>query len=296
FNDVWIFDENNIWAVGWVGILPGYENMNVNIMRWNGVEWKVFPFDGTSNGIEGIWALDSSNIYFASGGVRRYKNGVITPMQFDFSLESSQGVHRLWGSSESNIWGVGPWGTIVHYDGSKWTKLDFDTEHWYFYDVTGSKETGIAYAFAKNHTNFHTAIVELKDGAAQMIFENTDPADNYDAWSMEFINEDELWLASYTVWRWKINEKKAEVIYTLPSGYAINSMARYSSKDVYLFGSKYQEGARMVHYNGKRFTEFSYTNKDFGYYAGSYAIDGLSILTAFADNKAYLVKVKRRNN
>ncbi|HEX3075094.1 MAG TPA: hypothetical protein VHP30_15880, partial [Ignavibacteriales bacterium] len=44
FNDVWIFDENNIWAVGWVGILPGYENMNVNIMRWNGAEWKVFPF------------------------------------------------------------------------------------------------------------------------------------------------------------------------------------------------------------------------------------------------------------
>ncbi len=58
-------------------------------------------------------------------------------------------VEKLWGSSESNIWGVGPWGTIVHNDGNGWAKIDFDRQ-WYFYNITGNKETGIAYAVGRN--------------------------------------------------------------------------------------------------------------------------------------------------
>ncbi len=56
------------------------------------------------------------------------------------------------GLLENNIWGIGPWGTIVHFDGQSWTKIDFDTQ-WYFYEITGNKETGTAYAIAINQTS-----------------------------------------------------------------------------------------------------------------------------------------------
>ena len=37
FNDVWIFDENNIWAVGWVAVTS--TSGKTNIVRWDGTKW-----------------------------------------------------------------------------------------------------------------------------------------------------------------------------------------------------------------------------------------------------------------
>jgi hypothetical protein len=73
FNDVWIFDENNIWAVGYI-----YTDtvVNANIMRWNGEKWYFEKFSGTSSGIYGIWANSPDVIYFANGIVVKYKNGI----------------------------------------------------------------------------------------------------------------------------------------------------------------------------------------------------------------------------
>ena len=34
------------------------------------------------DGMEGIWALDSSHIYFASGGFRKYVNGVYSTIEY----------------------------------------------------------------------------------------------------------------------------------------------------------------------------------------------------------------------
>ncbi len=64
FKDVWIFDENNIWAVGYI-----YTDtvVNANIMRWNGIKWFFEKFSGTSSGIYGIWANSPDEIYFANG-------------------------------------------------------------------------------------------------------------------------------------------------------------------------------------------------------------------------------------
>ncbi len=79
FNDVWVFDENNIWAVGYISpsdtVVNGTPIINPNIIRWNGTSWDLEPFDGTSSGIDGIWAVNTSKIYFANGIVLKYENG-----------------------------------------------------------------------------------------------------------------------------------------------------------------------------------------------------------------------------
>ncbi len=160
FNDVWIFDENNIWAVGFV--LSGVTAGQKNIVQWDGNVWKGRGRLFNSAGIEGIWAVDSSTIYFATGIVLKYSNGTFDWENFNhIPLPNGQAVEKLWGSSESNIWGVGPWGTIVHYDGNGWAKIEFDSQ-WSFYNITASKESGTAYGIAWG-SNGVCIIAELQD-------------------------------------------------------------------------------------------------------------------------------------
>jgi len=33
---------------------------------------------------------------------------------------TSQGLWSVWGASQARVWAVGSYGTIIHYDGSKW--------------------------------------------------------------------------------------------------------------------------------------------------------------------------------
>ena len=143
FNDVWIFDENNIWVCG--NVLTN-DSTDGNLYHWGGNKWNAIRTNYVD--MEGIWGIDSI-LYLASGGIWRYDRTNLVRQPFKFTLSNGQAVHRLWGSSESNIWGVGPWGTIVHFDGKKWKKIDFDAEM-YFYDISGNKANGIAYAIARN--------------------------------------------------------------------------------------------------------------------------------------------------
>ena len=104
-NDVWIFDENNIWAVGDISKTDSLPL--TNIIVWNGKKWTARTEFYTSSGVNGIWAFDKNLIYFASGGIRFLKNGVLNSVtKYDGTFGSGQGVHKLWGSSATNIWGV----------------------------------------------------------------------------------------------------------------------------------------------------------------------------------------------
>ncbi len=287
FNDVWIFDENNIWAVGELRLDNGY----TNIVRWDGKKWFSQKPYFTSSGFEGIWALDSSHIYFASGAIRKYIDGKFSVVNTNLGLKNGQGIFKLWGSSESNIWGVGPWGTIVHFDGKEWKKIDFDRQ-WNFYNITGSKETETAYAVGRN-SDFNNIIVELKTGIATIIFNTAITAFPFNFTVLNMINNNELIFAGTDIGKFDLKSKKAEVIHDLPLGYGISLTAVYSPNDIYFFGDQYQQGEKMVHYNGVRFKTFDLSPSNSTIFGGAYAIKNLSVMVGFADNKAYLVTIKR---
>lgn len=290
-NDVWIFNENNIWAVGDIG--PNNGEKGTNILRWNGEKWYRFEREFVSTGFTGIWAVDSSNIYLASGAIRKYENGAVKTIDLThLTFSNNQAVNKLWGSSGSNIYGVGRNGIIVHYDGSKWTKIDFDTK-WRFDAITGSKQTGIAYASATDQS-FNTAIVKLENNTVEVIYNSANDKNHFTSFSVKLLNENELMLGLNKVWKFNINTKQTELLYTLPSGYGVFSMAIYSDNDIYYFVDQYGQGKELLHYNGKRFKEITYSNSLLIIYGGAYAIKNLAVLTGFSNNKAYLVKVKRR--
>ena len=109
--DVWIFDENNIWAVGYIDTIG--DKRSENIIRWDGKQWSGFGKQFNSLGIYGIWALDSSHIWMGVGVVLKYKNGVFSWEDFS-NLDFSKGraVHKLWGSSEKILAELGQPGQL----------------------------------------------------------------------------------------------------------------------------------------------------------------------------------------
>jgi hypothetical protein len=291
--DVWIFDENNIWAVGYINSTPN--TGRVNIIRWDGSRWLGVGSQFNSAGIYGIWAIDTSNIYFAVGVVLKYKNGVFSWEDFNhINFPNYQSVNKLWGSSESNIWGVGPNGTIVHYDGTNWSKIDFDINY-RFDAITGSKQTGIAYASATSQ-QFNTIIVELKNNSATVIYNSANNSENLTSFSIEQLNEQELILGTTSVWTFNVNTKETKILYTVGLiGNYISLSALNSPIDVYFFIDKYGEGEDLLHHNGKRFSTINFSSRNHVIYGGAYAIKDLAVMVGYSNNKGYIVKVKRIN-
>jgi len=290
-NDVWIFNENNIWACGYINVTNN--TGRVNFIHWNGSKWLGVGQQFDSGGFYGIWAADTNTVYFADGIVLKYKDGVFKYEDFSkISLPNGQGVHKLWGSSQSNIWGVGPWGTIVHYDGTQWTKVDFD-QGWRFDAITGSNKTGIAYASATDQS-FNTAIVELKDNSANIIYNSANTAEHLTSFSVKLLNDNELQLGLNKIWKYNLDTGQTELQYALTSGYSVFVMALYNYKDIYYFVDPYGQGKELLHYNGKRFKEIKYSDTILPLYKGAFAIKDLAIMVGQTNNKAYLVEVKRR--
>ena len=290
-NDVWVFNENNIWAVGDIG--PDNGEIGTNILRWNGSKWFRFEREFVSTGFTGIWAVDSNNIYFASGVIRKYENGAVKTIDLThLTFSNNQSVNKLWGSSENNLYGVGRNGIIVHYDGVNWTKIDFDTQ-WYFYGITGDPKKGIAYAFAQNTSDIRI-IVELNNSTATIIHQSQQIT-AVKANAINFIDST-LYLAgsdfsSTLLWKFNPQTKQADSLYALPPTTAIDVISGEKKIDMFYWGEDYNAG-KMVHYNGKRYKIFdlSKTNEIRG---GASSHNNISAVAGQSNNKGFVIIVKR---
>jgi len=286
FNDVFIFDQNNIWVCG--NVLTN-DSTDGNLYHWNGHYWNALRLNYVD--MEGIWGINGI-IYLASNGLWRYNGLALIRQNITGTFSQGQGVHKLWGSSENNIWGVGPWGTIVHFDGTSWSKIDFD-QQWYFYGITGDKENKKAYAFATNNEDIRI-IVELSNSGISIIHQS-EQITSVKANAINFISPN-LYLAgsdftSTLLWRFNPDTKKIDSLYVLDPRIGITNITGITNKDIYYWGDNYGENI-LTHYNGKRHKTFilPHTNNRIG---GAYSIKDYSAIVGQANNKAYLIKVKR---
>lgn len=301
FNDVWVFDENNIWAVGYISpadtIVNGNQIINPNIIKWDGTKWELEPFNGTSSGIDGIWAVNTSKIYFANGIVLKYENGNYRYEDFsNVPLPNGQRVEKLWGSSENNIYGVGPWGTIVWYNGVQWTKIEFDTQ-WSFFGITGNKETGVGYAVAISPSSQYDAIVvKLENLVTSIIYQKSLSKIKILSRTITGYNND-LYIAGSDVQSTKIcklsRTGEIEILHHLSPFIGIKQSFALNKNDLFFAGDEGFE-ARLIHYNGVRYSIFNIPQVEPNIYGGIHAIKDLAVSVGFTNNKAYIIKIRRQ--
>ncbi len=153
--DVAIINENDIWAVGEIHTswTDQWDSNGVwvqpyNAVHWDGEEWELrriyVNYRGRPNlaPLQGVFALPNGKVVFSSGlPYLPEKDHWKLYHLWDMGILNNDdgSVYSIWGTSLDNLYFVGNKGTIVHYDGSGWEKIESGTETqirdiWGYYD------------------------------------------------------------------------------------------------------------------------------------------------------------------
>jgi hypothetical protein len=147
FRDVAIIGEE-IWAVGEIYSNDSLGNPDpnaYNALHWDGQKRELKRISVLYNEnlitppLFGIYAFSSNDIWLSSG-VPVHGDGASWTQYhlFDMGILSQDDGYltKIWGSSSSDLYYVGTLGTIVHYNGTSWRKIESGTE-WNILDIWG---------------------------------------------------------------------------------------------------------------------------------------------------------------
>ena len=123
--DVSAINENDVWAVGEIKA----NDKLCGAVHWDGEKWNFIEL---KVGLEivrprGILVLSSNDIWFACGSIFHW-DGTKTTLEWLRDIDTPETVEKVWGTSSSNLYFVGYAGTIVHYDGSTFTRMISGTD------------------------------------------------------------------------------------------------------------------------------------------------------------------------
>jgi hypothetical protein len=108
----WVFGPKNIYVVGG------------SIWKWNGTNWNEDTVQwsrGTLHGLlsgSSLFAFSEKDMWITNGGVVLH---VVGSYAVRFDVGGS--LHSSWGTSSANMYSVGDGGTILHFDGTNWTRM-----------------------------------------------------------------------------------------------------------------------------------------------------------------------------
>jgi len=169
--DVAIIDENNIWVVGMIKT----DSDDYNAAHWDGESWELVKINFAvyyntdpqfidNAEITSIFYLEESNtLYFTCLGALTLYRGLTT---WDYiEMEPMNGIpgNAIWGSSPEDIWFVGYNGSIVHYDGSGFTRMESGTEV-KLHDIDGTPDGEHVFARGYDETVPSQNIILEYDG------------------------------------------------------------------------------------------------------------------------------------
>ena len=139
--DVAIINDSDIWAVGEIHT-KDTDQWNAdstkwidpyNAVHWNGQKWELKRIYVNYRGqpsfapLKGVFALPGGKIIFSSG-LPYLPEGDHWKLYhlWDMGIlnKNDGSVYSIWGTSINNLYFAGNKGTIVHYNGSKWTKIE----------------------------------------------------------------------------------------------------------------------------------------------------------------------------
>lgn len=134
-NDVWIIDENNIWVVGEIIMYDPDSSWNgtgletFNAAHWDGTKWELMRMcpQNIYFSAQGIWVFTDNDIWITSNGTINHYNGLNVERLWSIDDWQHGSIGNIWASSPSDIYFVGRKGSIVHYDGSGFRKIESGT-------------------------------------------------------------------------------------------------------------------------------------------------------------------------
>lgn len=113
---------SNVWIGGSCVLFPS-KNILIN---YNGTAWSTATVTGnTVSSTQSVW-MPNSNSVWVSGYASSLSNGASahydgTTWTTQNGMTAGNSILDIWGSSDTDIWGVSYYGNLVHYDGTTWS-------------------------------------------------------------------------------------------------------------------------------------------------------------------------------
>ncbi len=133
--DIAIINDTCVWAVGEIykkDSLGNWEPEMYNIAKWNGKEWKLtkayFEYRGRPyvTQLYAIYAFSENDIWVGTGGPYHWNGNKWTASNIGSAFSGR--VNKFWGTSSSNLFMVGTNGSIAHFNGTSWRRLESGTD------------------------------------------------------------------------------------------------------------------------------------------------------------------------
>ena len=227
-NDVWIVDENDIWVVGNIETDSG----EYNAARWNGQEWKLMKIVN-SDPIFSIWYFTGDDIWVVLYGYPVHWDGNSWKLYHFHNMGIDASALSLWGTSSSNMYFVGLEGSIVHYDGSSFTKLESGTDV-DLKNIHGIKNGDYIFIVGWEDSGKSVAL-QLHEGTATTLYnaEHFGPNNNYGkVQSVSVINDAAYFSTRAGLWRYKYLLGESNLITSNPDVFSYMSIETSGANDV----------------------------------------------------------------
>ncbi len=133
-NDVAILEENDIWAVGEIYSDSTQPSKRYNAVHWNGSEWELKRIPYVYNGqpyyhpLNFSFSFENGEVWFGGNGIVKWDGNNYTNVEINQNVWGPVSINKIWGSSTSNVFIVGNEGSMAHYNGSSWQKLESGTD------------------------------------------------------------------------------------------------------------------------------------------------------------------------
>ncbi len=114
----WVFGPKDIYVVGG------------SVWKYDGVMWRdVSPLSSRGYSLKGklssftLFAFTENDYWLTNGNILFHYDGSEAQDIRTDSLSGSATLHSSWGTSSINMYSVGDGGTILHFDGTTWTRM-----------------------------------------------------------------------------------------------------------------------------------------------------------------------------
>ena len=288
-NDVAIINPDDIWCVGKIDASGG----PYNAAHWNGVEWELkrirTPFRDYTivPKLEGIFAFNKDDVWITSGTPKHW-NGIkwtnFNLWEMGILGDNDGGVTRIWGKSSNDLYFAGTKGTIVHYNGVSWRRIespvDVNINDIYGYEIQSTGESIILCAAGDVYKKDQAYIIKINDDYSTELFtwNISDPISSlWIANSFRFYAcGNGIWIKQFEDWNW-----------TNPGSTFSRRIRGTGINDIFVTG----DYAHILHFNGKSWQDYQFLYS--GIFEGLDVSHDVVVACGSDGRKAYIIMAER---
>ena len=166
--DVAIINENNIWAVGEMHF-SGNDTL-YDVAQWNGLQWNLLKASGFP--AYAVYAFSSNDVWIGTTAPHHWNGQAWSGYNVTGIFNGY--IKKMWGTSSSNLYIVGTNGSIAHFNGTTWTKMESGTNV-DLLDIWGGSDGSIVWACGwKDQSLTHRVLLKYTGQSWEKIHVKTD--------------------------------------------------------------------------------------------------------------------------